>query len=179
MTAFVIVLGDRPEGESPSAEMVRRVRHGLELCLKSGAVIVFSGGRTSGRYSEALLMQRVAEDEFPDSQIPSLLESQSLDTIGNAYYCAKLLSGLEHESITVVTSPYHLERSGYIFRKVMGQQVRMETFGPVPSQLTESEKQPFELAHIILEDARAWDIEGLWERMRKLHPFYSDETLKK
>lgn len=179
MTAIVIVLGDRPDGERPSPEMVSRVRHGFGLALKVGGVILYSGGRTSGRYSEALLMQRVAEDEFPEVQLPSMLESQSLDTIGNAYYSARMLKWFEHESITVVTSPYHVERSGYIFRQVMGKGVTMGTFGHVPDQLAESERQPFELARLLLDDMKPWDIEGLWEKMRKMHPFYSDETLMK
>lgn len=177
MAGFVIVLGDRPDGERPSQEMVKRVRHGHELARGSGAVIVYSGGRTSGRYSEALLMQRVAEEEFPEVRLPSLLEPESLDTIGNAYYCAKLLRELRHESISVVTSPYHIARSEYIFRQVMGKGVRMETFGPVPAELLESEKQPFELAKFILGDVQPWNTEELWERMSRMHPFYSDETL--
>lgn len=177
MTDFVIVLGNRPDGETPSPEMVKRVKHGVELAQRMGAVIIFSGGRTSGRYSEALLMQRVAEDEFPGLSLPSVLEPESLDTIGNAYYCAKLLSGFGHGGISVVTSPYHLQRSKYIFTRVMGKGVVMQTFGPIPEELQASEQQPFELARLILDRIKPWDTGTLWKRMKEMHPFYSDGLL--
>lgn len=173
---IVIVLGDRPEGDSPTSEMVRRVRHGVQVAKRlESAAIIFSGGRTSGRYSESHLMHGIAEEEFPEFTLPAMLESRSLDTIGNAYYSGRLLESVRHEGLCLVTSPYHIERAEYIFGRVIGGQITADTYGKPPALRSPSEEEAWELARVLLEGIRPGDLDAAWSRMITMHPYYSTD----
>lgn len=175
MNPIVVILGCRPEGENPTAEMVKRVRHGIGVADRIAApAVVFSGGRTSGRYSEAHLMHRIAEEEFPWFDLPSYIEARSLDTIGNAYFSARILQTTAYAGLCVVTSPYHIERAEYIFRRVIGGDITGDTFGLKPEGIPRSEEEGMELARMLLADVRPGDLDEIWRRMKNSHPYYSD-----
>ena len=70
-----------------------------------------------------------------------LIEDQSQDTIGNAWYAKKLC--LEPQGITsciVVTSDYHTERSRLVFEWVLGPRYTVRS-AAAPSPLTAEERE--------------------------------------
>ncbi|MCF7871550.1 YdcF family protein [Candidatus Woesearchaeota archaeon] len=61
-----------------------------------------------------LVLNGLTEDKI-------ILEEQSKDTIGNAYYTKLLIMNLKPiQEICVITSKSHIKRSEYIFKKVFG-----------------------------------------------------------
>jgi len=173
MKDVVVVLGCRPERGRPTDELVRRVKHALRFCSTlDEPFILFSGGRTSGKYSEALLMQRIAEGETT-FELPSLLENRSLDTIGNAFFSSLILRQLRYGSLTIVTSPYHVPRSRMLFSHMIGGDVATSTFGPVPSELPPSERHGFELAEYMLDGVPEGDLDALRRKLFSDHPLYA------
>ncbi len=83
--------------------------------------IIFSTGKTAGKDwpSEAEAMREYMLEYYPNTPLErTLLEEESIDTIGNAEEVAKMLREWEECSrIGLVTIGYHMERSLKIFRK--------------------------------------------------------------
>ena len=176
----VVILGDRPVEGMPSVEMVKRVKFGVPLAQQEDALcIVFSGGVTAGKESEAELMDRMARMEFPHIPIPFVLEKRSIDTIGNAYFAGRLIERMEHGKVIVATSPFHALRAGYIFKHVLGDDVDTRTFGPLPAEASASEAEAFELARFMLDDLKPMDLDELWRRMITIHPYYSGSVTER
>lgn len=168
----VIVLGDRPDDGKPTEEMRRRVTRGIEISKERNAdFIIFSGGRTSGKHSEALLMQAIAEEKGCD--IPSILENRSLDTLGNAYFTALIIARLGKCDTVIVTGPSHIERAARLFSFVFGSEIEGISYGKHEA-MSDSEKQAYEAATHLLDGIRPGDLDGIWQRMREMHPLYSD-----
>jgi uncharacterized SAM-binding protein YcdF (DUF218 family) len=72
--------------------------------------------------------------EVPKDKI--LLEEQSNDTIGNAYFTkVDFLKPNNWKILVVVTSEFHMKRTKYIFKKVLGPEYNVE-FVEAPSKLT-------------------------------------------
>lgn len=179
MFTVVVVLGCRPDGDRPTPEMVKRVRCGVEAAkgtAKERCLLMFSGGRTAGTFSEASVMHRVYEEMFPDAAIPSVLENRSLDTIGNAFFCSSLLEGLEYDNVIVVTSPYHINRSRYLFSFMLGHKVSYRTFGRVPADYTKEERKSLQMAREMMKGIKRGDLEAIWKRMSDVHPLYSADV---
>ncbi len=177
MLTVVVILGCRPDGDYATPEMVNRVRCGVETAngiVKGECIMLFSGGRTAGTVSEASIMHRVYEKSFPAASIPAMLENSSLDTIGNAYFCSALLKHLDYTRVVIVTSPYHINRSKYLFSFMLGHRVSGSTFGPVPGEYTPEERKSFMMAREMLRGVKKGDIDGIWKRMVELHPLYSE-----
>ncbi len=63
---------------------------------------------------EIVIAQGVSSDTL-------LLEDESLDTLGNAIFSARRFLCKENPgTLFVITSPFHMERSLFIFRHVLG-----------------------------------------------------------
>lgn len=64
-----------------------------------------------------------------------ILEEESRDTIGNAYFVLRrFLEPNDWMSIRVVTSDFHIQRTAWVFQKVMGLGYDV-AFSPSPSEL--------------------------------------------
>lgn len=67
-----------------------------------------------------------------------IVEEESRDTIGNAYFVMRrLLEPNEWHSIRVVTSDFHIQRTAWVFQKVFGPGYDV-SFSPAPSELDHS-----------------------------------------
>lgn len=67
-----------------------------------------------------------------------ILEDESRDTIGNAYFVMRrFLEPNDWMSIRVVTSDFHIQRSAWVFQKVLGLGYDV-AFSPAPSELDHS-----------------------------------------
>ncbi len=84
--------------------------------------------------TEAAAMSRAAQAlGVPASAV--LIEDESRDTIGNAYFTARRHLEPNHwTSIRVVTSDYHVPRTSWVFQKVLGDTVDV-SFSPASSEL--------------------------------------------
>jgi hypothetical protein len=67
-----------------------------------------------------------------------LVEEESRDTIGNAYFVMRrYLEPNDWSSIRVVTSDFHIQRTAWVFQKVLGLGYDV-SFSPSPSELDHS-----------------------------------------
>jgi uncharacterized SAM-binding protein YcdF (DUF218 family) len=114
-----VVLGAAvdPDGR-PSQALLRRVAHGIAL-YHAGRVprLVMSGGVVRRPPAEALLMRDAAlAAGLPAEAV--LVETASVDTLGNALFCRELLAREGLGRVLLVTDRSHLPRALYTFRRL-------------------------------------------------------------
>lgn len=66
----------------------------------------------------AAMREVLIKQKIPASNI--IIEDASYDTIGNIYFCKKLLKNHHWKNIMVVTSPFHEKRAKYLCKKILG-----------------------------------------------------------
>ena len=118
----IIVLGggirhddrERPHQDNVSIRAMTRIHQAAYLHKKTGLPILVSGGIGRGfSVSEAQVMARTLNEELG---VPvRWLESQSLDTKGNAAQSARILKPEGIVRVVVVTEAYHMRRSSLLF----------------------------------------------------------------
>lgn len=93
--------------------------------LGVGARLIFSGHSALMAEGEPRITEAAAMAEYArELGLPAraiLLEDQSRDTIGNAYFVrTRWLDPNGWKSIRVVTTDYHMPRAAWIFRRILG-----------------------------------------------------------
>lgn len=118
----IVVLGNRPPTDEHGRvmpETERRVRRGVELFQRGHApVLLMTGGPAPGGDIEAEVMRAYAvELGVPEEAIR--IETKSENTIENAHFSKRILSGEEDGEdsphVVLVTSPSHLGRAQALF----------------------------------------------------------------
>ena len=184
----IIVLGAgvNEKGEIP-APVALRVKEAVRLLNEGAAPRIIMSGKWGYRvteplpFTEAAAMKKVAvaEGANPDNII---LEEESLDTLGNAYFCKKLfLVPNDWRSVIVLMSDHHAERSEYLFRKVLGPSFNI-TIHPVSIDLTPEERAAKDTMHAkSIALAKKWldpiadgDDAAIWQLMSTKHPAYAE-----
>jgi uncharacterized SAM-binding protein YcdF (DUF218 family) len=118
----------------------QRVERAAELYAWGVAPrIIFSGRCSLMTDAEPVRTEAAAMAEFAASLgIPKraiIREEESRDTIGNAYFVLRrFLEPNDWMSIRVVTSDFHIQRTAWVFQKVLGLGYDV-AFSPSPSEL--------------------------------------------
>ncbi len=120
MKKVIICLGNTFLKEKTVEEMLLRTKKAVDLYDNGrGNKIIFTGGfGTRKDISEARYMANIAIKARVNKN-DILLEEKSSTTIGNAYYSQLIMNNNEFNFAIIVTSPYHIRRTKYIFKKIM------------------------------------------------------------
>lgn len=114
----ILVLGCRVRGETPSAFLMERTKHGAELFKKGyGEYIIVSGGKGSGEnISEAEAMKRILiEEGIPREKI--IEESKSTSTAENLKFSSSIIKEKGFDDILIVSNEFHLRRASILAKK--------------------------------------------------------------
>ena len=114
----IIVLGFPADSDgNPTPEQLARVSEGVREYGRGVAPrLIMTGGPAHNQVVEAESMARVARAQgVPDSAI--VLEPQATSTIENACFSERIMQQHGWRSAEVITSAYHLPRSGMIFSR--------------------------------------------------------------
>lgn len=112
-----------------------------------------------------------------------LVEEESRDTIGNAYFVLqRFLEPNDWTCVRVVTSDFHIQRASWIFQKVLGIGYDV-SFSPAPSELDHSTiaaraREEADITSFLMEwlaDIPDGDPLALARLVWKEHPGYADE----
>ncbi len=182
MTDCILVLscGIKKDG-SIGNETKLRTDKGIDLFKKEKVkYIIFSGkdsflGSHNLKTTLAKSMQIYAiKKRISKNKI--LLEEESLDTIGNAFFTKeKILVHMNLKSVIVITSDYHMQRTKYIFNKILGNKYSIK-YVSVKSNRNTAQKKKEEKAMLnitkdILEKAKTEN--DINKAVLKDHPAYS------
>lgn len=114
----IVVLGagrrtHAPEfgGETVNRLALERLRYAAQLASETGLPVLVSGGAPHGETPEALLMQRVLEQDFRIPAPVRWVEAASRDTRENARFSARQLNDAGIERILLVTHAMHMKRA--------------------------------------------------------------------
>jgi hypothetical protein len=135
----VLGRGVDPDGSLPVLAK-QRVERAVELFAWEVAPrIIFSGRCSLMAEREPARTEATAMAEYAESlgMRPDVLlvEEESKDTIGNAYFVLRrFLEPNDWNSIRVVTSDFHIQRTAWVFQKVLGLGYDV-SFSPAPSEL--------------------------------------------
>jgi uncharacterized SAM-binding protein YcdF (DUF218 family) len=110
-----------------SGEETERVEYGVELFKEGWARkerIILAGGPLVWKYTWALLMEEQAKYlGVPKKDL--LLEDRSMTTEEDAIFTKEIMDKHGYKSCILVTSPYHSKRATKIFRKIMGDRIKV------------------------------------------------------
>ncbi len=112
----IVVLGYPADGDgNPTPEELARVSEAVREYERGIAPrLLFTGGPAHNQFVEADVMAGAAAAQgIPPSAI--FVETKASDTIQNACYSARIMQAHGWHSAEVVTSGYHLPRTGMIF----------------------------------------------------------------
>jgi uncharacterized SAM-binding protein YcdF (DUF218 family) len=190
-TDAIVVLGRGVNADGTLPLGARsRVERAVALYHAGVAPRIITSGRNSLMaeqppvVTEAAAMGRFAEEQgVPTEAI--LLEDQSRDTIGNAYFTARrYLEPNGWTSIRVVTSDYHVPRTSWIFQKVLGDTVDV-SFSPASSELfansvAQRAREESDIARFLMEwlgDIGDGDRAAMDRFITEAHPAYGSAPL--
>ncbi|OGW56902.1 MAG: hypothetical protein A2Z09_04505 [Nitrospirae bacterium RBG_16_43_8] len=110
-----------------AGEETERVEHGVKL-FKEGwsrkGRMILTGGPLVWKYTWAALMQEHAVHlGVPKSAI--LLADKSKTTEEDAIFTKEIMDKYGYKSCIIVTSPYHSRRASKIFKRIMGDKIKI------------------------------------------------------
>lgn len=115
----IVVLGAalRPDG-SPSPALERRVARGVRAFHEGLAGhLLMSGGSVRHATPEAEVMGRIALAHGVPADCLAL-EDRSRNTFENALFCSLVMAERGWRRAALVTDPFHMPRSLFVFRKL-------------------------------------------------------------
>lgn len=129
---FAVVLGSglNPDGTATpvteiraraAAELARRVKLDELICSGFRAPQDNETEHTEASRMAEIIKAEFAKDAPKDTGTPALrIEDKSMDTIGNAVFTIELFLEKEQPGhLIVVTSPFHMERSIFLFSRLL------------------------------------------------------------
>lgn len=131
----IIVLGGGRSNSGDLAQLsTQRLDRGVELFKQGQAAKVFALGGYKSTYSPlAITFDRTGADlrseylqEFGVPTDSIVLVEDGKDTIGEAFASREIAKGMGIESLLVVISDKHMERSLFIFRRIFGQEFQVD-----------------------------------------------------
>ncbi|MBU1913410.1 MAG: YdcF family protein [Candidatus Omnitrophica bacterium] len=115
--AIVVFAGGVGESGRPGQGYEERLKHAVYLYEKGFAGnIIFSSGY-SYAFKEADIMKTISLS-MGVSQDAIIIEEEAVNTYQNVKYCADILKRHKWKKALLVSSPYHMRRSGLVFKKI-------------------------------------------------------------
>lgn len=188
MKDVIIILGGgiEPDGSLPESPKLR-VNKGAEL-FKSGVAprIIMSGKwgfwllQAPPRTEAEAMKEYAVSIGVPEEAIYA--EKDSIDTIGNAYFCKiNFLEPNNWKKVLVVTADYHATRTGAIFEKILGDDYELECVssesGLSPERMaaqTAKEAKTSEFLKTWFDAIAPGDTEAIKKLMYTKHPGYAE-----
>lgn len=184
----IVILGGgiNPDGSLPNTSR-NNTDKGIELFKKSVSnLIIMSGGISFQlKYKPPKTEAKAMKDYAVQAGVPEdniLLEEDSKDTIGNAYFTKiDFLKPNNWKNLVVTTSDFHMKRTEYIFKKILGPKYQTD-FVKAPSKLTQTDfenriKVEEKILFLIkewLERIKDGDDPKIKELLYTKHPGYAD-----
>lgn len=161
-TKIIAVLAGGIQQDGELKEITKeRVRLGIQTWEQTpNSFLVMSGSwslllEQKPKYTEAEAMKAyVIKNGVNEKSV--LVEKESKDTIGNAYYIKTcFLTPNKITDIIVITSDFHTKRAEYIFKFVLGNDYNIKIFGSETKNKKEFQKRQI-VEKILLNETKVW-----------------------
>ena len=140
-------------------------------------LLLLSGGISNQDVpiSEAEVMRKYCVDnQIPEDK--TIMENESLDTIGNAFFTRNIADSIKNvTSIYVVSSCYHMQRAKYIFGMCYGAKYKLHfkncnLYSKI--RVDVKEKSSLMLAYDFFKDIDVGDVGAIEKRLFTYHKLY-------
>lgn len=183
-TIICVVLGSGITAEGNATPVTEiRARAAAEFIKAHPMSLILSGKRAptdkaNTGTTEASVMSDIVASCGVERQL-LLLEDQSFDTLGNAIFTARrYLSAMTPGTLYVITSPFHMQRSLYVFRKVLGRRWKV-----VPHAAPEWSGETrhagagaaMQRARVFFKGIKAGDLKACEAKLLQVIPAYKDD----
>jgi|GEM_PF-1459658 len=176
----VVVLGNRLRSTEIHDELRGRVDVGVRSFREEDReALVFSGGQSNPDVprTEAEVMAEYAVEERGVDPDDILLEEDSRDTVGNAYFSRRLIEDeVDTSTIRLVSSCYHVARSVFVFENCFGDAydvVSPDCYDADTSTAELTEGRSMTLNRRLFAPIEAGDIGEIRDRLIAEHGLYS------
>lgn len=117
--AVLVVLGNEPlDDNTPTVDMLARVNKAVAFAREHpGSLLLFTGGPTAGKTTEARMMADIAIAQGVSTNAIRL-EEKARSTQENALLAARMVTALAPRRVLIVSKQDHLDWAMPIFRKV-------------------------------------------------------------
>ena len=97
---------------------------------KKGDKVILSGGNPSkNTHTEAFIMSKYIKKHLNIKKSHILLESRSLNTQENIFFILKILAKYNIDTISLITSSWHLKRVKTLFKKMSERKINIGYLG--------------------------------------------------
>lgn len=179
---LVLGAGININGTLPQSA-INRLSTALKIYKHSDIILCSGGGRggldnPSPIYESQAMKQYAITKGVPASQ--TLIETKSLDTIGNAYFSKPIIDSLNTNQFTIITTDFHIPRTKYIFSHIFSKQYsinyKQSVSKPNP-QRDQNEKKKLQFLKRrlpLIKRTHTWKF-----FMNHVHPFYTKNHTKR
>ncbi len=113
-------------------ETVSRVETAVELCNRRNCRLLITSGwayRDDSSLAMGDVVAAYIKRNFELTNCTVLSDTNSRDTVGDAFFLRRKLINVNYSKLAVVTSDYHLNRTKIIFEAFFGSSVPIEVIG--------------------------------------------------
>lgn len=165
---------------SLSKDSIKRIDLACKIFLDNKSDLLITTGWKYKKSMNSTLANMMAERAKKFSNIPQskiIEEINSKDTVGEAIYVRKLLSGINLSSLNIVTSDWHTERAKEIFDFIFWNQNSIIEFnsikGSKEAKLNEQKNKSIDLFRETFYGLKDKCIEKIYNRMLSHHKLYN------
>jgi hypothetical protein len=164
---------------SLSKDSIKRIDLACKIFLDNKSdLLITTGWKYKKSMNSTLANMMAVREKFsniPQSKI--IEEINSKDTVGEAVYVRKLLSGINLSSLNIVTSDWHTERAKEIFDFIFWNQNSIIEFnsikGSKEAKLNEQKNKSIDLFRETFYGIKDKCIEKIYNRMLSHHKLYN------
>ena len=169
-------------------ETLARIELAIELYKKKEFDFIITSGRDYKGNSDIKIGEAVAEiikDQYSIAKNKVLVDVLSRDTVGDAFFLRRnLITPHGINSITVVTTNYHVQRTDMIFKKFFLPNISVTTVGAKIAldnleELLVHEKKSYLAFLTTFEKVDLSNDNAVFSALSLKHPFYNGEVYEK
>ena len=162
-------------------ESIARANTAVKLCNERRCGLLITSGwayRSDCVLAIGDVVADYIKNKFNLTACNVVSDTNSRDTVGDAFYLRRRLTGLNCSKLSVVTSDYHVRRASLIFETIFANSVLIEVIGTPTGLTNDSETLLHEMNSIkafedTFIDVDFRDEEQIFRAMSIHHPFYN------
>lgn len=175
---LIVILGNKLLSPQIHPELIGRMDIGINLFKDIFAdYLILSGGKSNPnvKYAESEIMKDYAiRNNISSEKI--ILDTNSLDTVGNGYFVRKIVNELEcNSTVYIVSSFYHMKRVKYIFSSCFGNYHNLNfdySYYHENEEVNRKEERSMKMAKNLFRNIDYGDLEEIEKKLFSEHELY-------
>ncbi len=167
-------------------ETLKRIDKGIQICIQRKCPFLISSGWAYRDDSSLAIGQVVAnyiKKNFHLENCKIIFDTNSRDTVGDAYFIRKKISNLKLSKLIIITSDYHVFRTNKIFEKFFSslpiEMIGVKTNFSKTNKIVENEKISLSMFKKTFNKIDFRNDFEVYKVLREKHPYYNGKVFSK